>query len=225
LHNQRCAGNAENRAFKESRRDNYYKNEKILFVALLVSYGYVHAQTSQSDWKKLMIETQSQIKAVLSDYCPVDITVDSFKIALINGQRTLPESAETRLAELVKPLSNYGNEVIKRHNLVLDADDVESDVFYYSGVSPDNPVDNNVPILAGYEIAGREASGSVGGTLDCVAHALGVDAIAMFSQSSASSWTWPAIKKAFKSIAKRLLGPIGVAIAVIDFGLCMADIV
>jgi hypothetical protein len=57
--------------------------------------------------------------------------------------------------------------------------------------------------------------------IECGITALGGDALYALSQSGASSWTWGAMKTAFKSIAKKFLGPIGVAVAVVSFGLCM----
>lgn len=60
--------------------------------------------------------------------------------------------------------------------------------------------------------------------LTCAAKALGVDALWALGGSNASLWTKAAMKTAFKAVAKRALGPIGVAIAVVSFGLCMADV-
>lgn len=56
-------------------------------------------------------------------------------------------------------------------------------------------------------------------------HALGVDLLFSLGSSSATVWSMAAIKSAFKTVAKRMLGPIGVAIAVVDFGLCMGGYV
>jgi len=53
--------------------------------------------------------------------------------------------------------------------------------------------------------------------------ALGVDAIWALGGSNAKSWSKSAIKKAFGSVAKRFLGPVGVAITVTSFGLCMGN--
>lgn len=55
----------------------------------------------------------------------------------------------------------------------------------------------------------------------CAMHALGVDILFSLGASSATVWSAVAIKSAFKTVAKRMLGPIGVAIAVVDFGFCM----
>jgi hypothetical protein len=58
----------------------------------------------------------------------------------------------------------------------------------------------------------------------CAAHALGVDVLFSLGSSGATVWTMGAIKTAFKTVAKRMLGPIGVAIAVVDFGFCLAGV-
>ncbi len=194
---------------------------KILFFGFLFFLGEAQSQTSQTEWKSHLAQTQNQIKSVLVDFCPADITVDSFKIALIKGTMLLPANAEKRLLPIVKSLNDYGQEVIKKFNLSVDEDDIESDVYYYAGVSPNNPVENNIPVFAASGDAQREAGG---GVLDCIVHALGADALILLGTSNTSTWSWPVIKRTFKSIAKKMLGPIGVAIAVVDFGLCMADI-
>jgi hypothetical protein len=57
----------------------------------------------------------------------------------------------------------------------------------------------------------------------CAMHALGVNIIFSIGSSSAT-WTMSSIKAAFKDVAKRILGPIGVLIAVADFSFCMGGI-
>jgi len=57
---------------------------------------------------------------------------------------------------------------------------------------------------------------------NCAMEALGLDVIAMLSQSNAKKWAKKAIKKAFKAVASKFLGPVGAAIAIIDFSICMA---
>jgi hypothetical protein len=47
----------------------------------------------------------------------------------------------------------------------------------------------------------------------------GADALYSLSLSNASTWTYSAMKNAFKAVAKRFLGPIGVAVAVVSFGI------
>lgn len=56
---------------------------------------------------------------------------------------------------------------------------------------------------------------------DCAAKAIGADLLFSFAQSGAKAWSKAAIKKAFKTIAKRALGPVGAAVAVVEFAICM----
>jgi hypothetical protein len=43
-----------------------------------------------------------------------------------------------------------------------------------------------------------------------------------FGGSTATAWTAAAVTKAFSAVAKRFLGPVGVAIAVVSFGICIS---
>lgn len=56
---------------------------------------------------------------------------------------------------------------------------------------------------------------------DCAMKALGADFLFGVSGSSLKTWGKAAIKKAFKSVAKKMLGPIGALIAVVEFSYCM----
>ena len=56
----------------------------------------------------------------------------------------------------------------------------------------------------------------------CAVAAIGVDVLWSLG-SDGGKWTKKAIKKAFKAVAKRFLGPIGVAIAVVSFSFCVAN--
>jgi hypothetical protein len=57
--------------------------------------------------------------------------------------------------------------------------------------------------------------------LECAIAAIGGDAAYALAHSGASSWTWSTMQSVFKGVAKRFLGPIGVAIAVVSFTTCM----
>ena len=58
--------------------------------------------------------------------------------------------------------------------------------------------------------------------LDCALAAIGADALFAFGGSTATAWTAAAVTKAFSAVAKRFLGPVGVAIAVVSFGICIS---
>jgi hypothetical protein len=57
----------------------------------------------------------------------------------------------------------------------------------------------------------------------CATMAIGADVLWALGTSGASTWTVPLMTKAFGAVAKRVLEPIGVAIAVVSFGVCLAD--
>ncbi len=59
--------------------------------------------------------------------------------------------------------------------------------------------------------------------LKCAAVAVGADALFALGGSSATAWSAAALTRAFSAVAKRFLGPIGVAIAVVSFSLCLAE--
>ncbi|WP_114790426.1 hypothetical protein U0035_14205 [Niabella yanshanensis] len=57
----------------------------------------------------------------------------------------------------------------------------------------------------------------------CAMVAIGADALWALGGSAAASWSKAAMARAFGAVAKRFLGPIGVAIAVVSFGVCLAE--
>lgn len=59
---------------------------------------------------------------------------------------------------------------------------------------------------------------------NCGMAAIGADILWALGSSNASKWSKKAIKKAFGVVAKRALGPVGVAIAVVSFGTCLAAV-
>lgn len=56
---------------------------------------------------------------------------------------------------------------------------------------------------------------------DCAIRAIGMDIFAGLGSSAIKTWGKAAIKKAFKVAAKKIVGPVGVAITVVEFAVCM----
>lgn len=56
---------------------------------------------------------------------------------------------------------------------------------------------------------------------DCGIEAVGLDIFSGLTQSAAKTWSKAIIKRVFKDVAEKALGPVGVVIAVADFGWCM----
>lgn len=59
------------------------------------------------------------------------------------------------------------------------------------------------------------------GIMDCGLQAIGMDIFYGISQSAAKTWSVKVIIKAFGTVAKKAIGPIGAAIAVGEFSYCM----
>jgi hypothetical protein len=81
---------------------------------------------------------------------------------------------------------------------------------------------NNVPLF----FANSAFAGNTVGYKDyigCALSAIGVDVLYALMGSAAQTWTVAALTKAFSAVAKRALGPIGAAVAIVSFGLCIAD--
>lgn len=55
----------------------------------------------------------------------------------------------------------------------------------------------------------------------CALFAIGLDFTTFLGSSGIKTWTKAALIRTFKSVALKVVGPAGVAIAVIDFALCM----
>jgi hypothetical protein len=58
---------------------------------------------------------------------------------------------------------------------------------------------------------------------NCAIIAIGADVLWALGTSNAKTWSKAAIKKAFKTAAQKALGPIGVAIALVSFGICLLN--
>lgn len=102
--------------------------------------------------------------------------------------------------------------------LNIAADECESNTAYANTSSP------FMNLLAAPCYAGNTISASV--AKKCLLHAAfnGLEHLLIDGIGTAVAtkiWTKAAIKSAFKAIAKKCLGPVGVAIAVADFGYCM----
>jgi hypothetical protein len=57
----------------------------------------------------------------------------------------------------------------------------------------------------------------------CAMIGIGADVLWALGTSNVSSWSKKALRKAFGTVSKRFLGPIGVGIAVVSFGICIGE--
>lgn len=199
-----------------SKNTNIMKNLLFGLIAIVMFTFAGNAQTSKKEWFTMMENSKFQIDKLLTKECPSGIPLNEFKNALILGKYTLSSNVQRSITQIYEPLRLYGEAFAIKHNLELRD---ESSLLFYGSLAPDSPMDDGAFILAVNSTPGITAA-EVG---NCALIAIGADALYSLAFSGASSWGAAAMTKAFTSVAKRFLGPIGVAIAVVSFGLCIAE--
>lgn len=185
------------------------------FIATIMITSLSFGQTSFKDWSSMMKTYKSSVESVLSKECPKNMDIEKFRKSLILGENKLSSNGLAEISKLTLPLKNYGKEFATKNKLELTD---EASLIFYSSFSPDLPIDDGgINVVA---LGGGLTWADVG---NCALAALGADALYSLAFSGASSWSIAALTTTFTGVAKRFLGPIGVSIAVVSFGLCLAD--
>jgi hypothetical protein len=194
--------------------------KKILFgLIAMVVLGLTdsYSQTSKESWNKMMVNYKKSVENILTKECPKNLSLDKFRTSLILGENKLSSYATSEIELLLLlPLKEYGKEFAIKHS--LDNSD-ESSLIFYSSFSPVIEIVDSEIIaapLGEYRLTWAEVG-------NCAIAAIGADALYSLAFSGASSWSMAALTSTFTGVAKRFLGPIGVAIAVVSFSLCLAD--
>lgn len=193
--------------------------KKLIFGLIATAFFCFNltAQTSSKDWLIMMESYKNSVTSVLSKECPRNMDIEKFRTSLILGESKLSSIGLAEITNLTSPLINYGREFAKKHKLELTD---EASLIFYSSFSPDSPISGG-----NFQ---NQTNGSIGSIswadfANCAIVAIGADALYSLAFSGATSWSIPALTSTFTSVAKRFLGPIGVAIAVVSFSLCLAD--
>ena len=190
------------------------KNLVFGFIATVLFSFNSTAQTTSQDWLKIMESYKSSVSSILSKECPINMDVEKFRTSLILGENKLSSNGLAEITKLTSPLINYGKEFATKHKLELTD---EASLIFYSSFSPDFVVTNGE--LIGARVGEPGLSGA--DLVNCALAALGADALYALAFSGASSWSMAALTTTFSGVAKRFLGPIGVGIAVVSFGICL----
>ena len=187
--------------------------KNLLFAAMaLVLFAFNgNAQDNVKEWKSMMETYKEGVNSVLITECPKDMQLDDFKQSIIHGKLTISKNSLSKLSILSEPLKKYGNDFAKKNKLRLTD---EASLIFYSSFSPDLDIENGDLLLTTNGITGADI-------VNCALTALGADALYSLAFSGASSWSIAALTTTFTNVAKRFIGPIGVAIAVVSFGLCL----
>ncbi len=177
-------------------------------------------EMSNIEHQNLLLELNTQIEDILIDFKPIKTDMASFKLDVISGKYELPESTLNKLTSALEPLENYGRAVSES----IGSTDSRIEEYYSLGIFKPEDKFSSTYFSESFEDLRdtRKLDGS--DFLRCGAVAIGADALWALGGSSASAWSRAAMKKAFTAVAKRFLGPIGVAIAAVSFGVCLASV-
>ena len=186
---------------------------------------------SQKAYYTMLKDINFQFEMILNESKPKDLSIEEYKTALISGKIDLSSSQQNKILNATKPLIDYSNKLAKMNSLSID--DLGSKIALGGMYSPNDNLNSkfNAKSFQAYNESSIIKSNSLdtkqimkidnSEILDCALTALGADAIFALSASGITSWGAAAMTKAFSAVAKRFLGPAGVAIAVITFGICI----
>jgi len=197
-----------------------------LIVILLTSCNINNESISEFDnfSKENYIEMLSNVKKqtdlILLMEKPDTITLEAYKLMLLEGKIILSLKAEEELLKATNILERYGKFLVEKHQLSISIID-KNDLIAVGGLF--EPNDELLQNKAAVKYLGISQKMELEDFLKCAAVAVGADALFALGGSSATAWSAAALKRAFSAVAKRFLGPIGVAIAVVSFSLCLAE--
>lgn len=186
---------------------------------------------SQKAYYIMLRDINKQFDLILNESKPKDISLSEYKMELISVKIGLPITQQNKILNATKPLIDYSSKLAKINSIPLD--DLSSKIAFGGLYAPDDnlnskynensfKVDNKLSITKSYASNTKQVMKiDANDVLDCALAAIGADALWAFGGSSAVSWTAAAMTNAFSAIAKRFLGPVGVAIAVVSFGICI----
>ena len=185
----------------------------------------------QASYNAMIKNINTKIDLVLNETKPIYLDLNEYKIKLLNGSLKISKNQEKRIMEASKPLIDYGTSLAIKNNIQID--DIESTIALGGLYGPNdnlqtkyskNPFmfNRGLPVnksnSIGVDIAQAELTRDE--AIDCMLGAIGYDLL-YSSGEFFINWSVVSIVKTFSMIAKRALGPIGVAIAVTNFSYCI----
>ena len=176
--------------------------------------------SNKDEYYSMMLDLRNNIDAILDKVKPVNQNLQNFKDDILNGKVQLSEEIKSQIMSASKNLIQYGQDIAYQYDIDIDPTD-EGQAMALGGFY--NPCSNfnivyppNTTLIVYY---GTLTWGEVGA---CAATAIGADLLWALP-SSGVIWTVASLTTAFTAVASKFLGPIGVTIAVVSFGVCLAN--
>jgi hypothetical protein len=201
---------------------------KILFMVFtfLVTHSLI-AQKTESEWKGMIDSYRSKVDILLEKERPRNLDIASFKKAVGKGDILISETAKHQIEENTIPLIDYDRELAVKNNLdITDKDEL----LYIASFRPGTDLNEIYTIdqndynqtANGPSYQFKETTKLDGREIfDCALVAIGADAGYALLAGSGTSWSIAALRTTLTNVAKRFLGPIGVAWAVCSFAACL----
>ncbi|MCK0157082.1 hypothetical protein MWU65_07830 [Cellulophaga sp. F20128] len=166
---------------------------------------------------------KNDIDLVIFESQPEGVSLEDYKIKLLNGELTLSEDQTNKILFISNKLNEYGKFLAQKNNIAIDVNDDNATIALGGLYAPEDNLDDKFSKFNPKNRDNIYSKIDGGDLLVCAAVAIGADALWALGGSSVSTWSVAAMTKAFSAVAKRFLGPIGVAIAVISFGICLSQ--
>ena len=189
---------------------------------------------SQKAYYTMLKDINTQFELILNETKPTDLSIEEYKTALVSGKIVLSLNQQNKILKATEPLIDYSTKLAKMNSISID--DLSSKIALGGLYSPNDNLNSKFntnsfqvytdsPIKKSNEVNSKPIMKNnleTNEVLDCALAAIGADALFAFGGSTATAWTAAAVTKAFSAVAKRFLGPVGVAIAVVSFGICIS---
>ncbi|MPM46608.1 hypothetical protein SDC9_93313 [bioreactor metagenome] len=175
-------------------------------------YMFINTSTIQ-DLSTLISYTDARIQYEPSEtnlYYQLDVPIQS-----------VSNSINPLILDAKEYLYNKGLTEQDIQEMIVNEGGTEEDLIPY--VMTLSHIENNQSIANNFSFFFTNNAYAMNEYVRCAMVAIGADVLMNLGSSAASSWSKFAIKKAFGAVAKRALGPIGVAIAIVSFTLCMNE--
>ena len=187
--------------------------------------------TDQASYNAMIKSINTKIDLVLNETKPIYLDLNEYKIKLLNGSLKISKNQENKIMEASKPLIDYGTSLAIKNNIQID--EIESTIALGGLYGPNdnlqtkyskNPFifNKGLPVYKSNSIGANIAQVELteAEAYSCFIEAIGFD-LGFVSSGILATWSTTSIIKAFTTIAKRAIGPIGVAIAVTTFSYCI----
>ncbi len=201
------------------------KMKKYFLILLLFVSNFLLAQTSEVEWYNMIQKQKNEVELIMNEAKPKIIDLSTFKKKLSSGEIILSDETVQKIRTSSLPLIQYGKELTQKNKLnIID----EDELIFFAAFPPDVDL-NEVKTIDQSDVDRIRNSGpsvflkSITGSeiFNCALVGIGADAAWALLEGSGTSWTIAALRTTFTNVAKRFLGPIGVAWAVGSFAACL----